>query len=155
MYRSIVGSLRYLVHTRPNISFVVGMVSRFMEAHTTEHMSVVKHLLRYIAGTIDMGCSFSSAPEGPHLIGYSNTDMGGDVDDRSTSGTLFFLGNSSVSLASQKQRMVAMSSYESEYIATASAACQGVWLGILLGDLLGTDPLIADLFVDNKSAIQL
>jgi hypothetical protein len=37
MYRSIVGSLRYLVHTRPNIAFAVGYVSRFMEAPTTEH----------------------------------------------------------------------------------------------------------------------
>ncbi|KAK1684066.1 hypothetical protein QYE76_044914 [Lolium multiflorum] len=48
-----------------------------------------------------------------------------------------------------------MSSCESEYIAVATAACQGVWLGRLLGDLLGTDPLVADLHVDNKSAIQL
>jgi hypothetical protein len=50
---------------------------------------------------------------------------------------------------------VALSSCESEYIAAATAACQGVWLGRLLGDLLGTDPLVADLHVDNKSAIQL
>ena len=48
-----------------------------------------------------------------------------------------------------------MSSCESEYMAAATAACQGVWLGRLLGDLLGTDPLVTNLHVDNKSAIQL
>ncbi|KAK1643694.1 hypothetical protein QYE76_061499 [Lolium multiflorum] len=56
---------------------------------------------------------------------------------------------------SQKQRVVALSSCESEYIAAATMACQGVWLGRLLGDLLGSAPLVADLLVDNKSAIQL
>ena len=51
--------------------------------------------------------------------------------------------------------MVSLSSCESEYIAASTAASQGVWLGRLLGDLLGTDPLVAELHVDNKSAIQL
>jgi hypothetical protein len=116
----------------------------------------VKHLLRYIAGTIDTGCSFSSAPEGAHLIGYSDADHAGDIDDRkSTTGTLFFFGNCPVSWQSQKQRVVALSSCESEYIAAATTACQGVWLGRLLGDLLGSAPLVANLLVDNKSAIQL
>jgi hypothetical protein len=45
-YRSVVGCLRYLVHTRPDISFAVGYVSRFMEAPTTERLATVKHLLR-------------------------------------------------------------------------------------------------------------
>jgi hypothetical protein len=49
-YLSIVGSLRYLVHTRPDITFSVGYVSRFMEAPTTEHLAAVKHLLRYFQG---------------------------------------------------------------------------------------------------------
>jgi hypothetical protein len=56
LYRSIVGSLRYLVHTRPDISFAVGFVSRFMETPTTEHWAAVKHLIRYIAGTLHLGC---------------------------------------------------------------------------------------------------
>jgi hypothetical protein len=55
MYRSLVGSLRYLVHTRPDIAFAVGYVSRFMEKPRQEHLVAVKHLLRYIAGTVDYG----------------------------------------------------------------------------------------------------
>ncbi|XP_066380229.1 uncharacterized mitochondrial protein AtMg00810-like [Miscanthus floridulus] len=52
-YRSIVGGLRYLMHTRPDIAFVVGYVSRFMEDPRKDHWSVVKRLLRYIKGTLD------------------------------------------------------------------------------------------------------
>jgi hypothetical protein len=156
MYRSIVGSLRYLVHTRPDISFSVGMASRFMEAPTTEHLSMVKHLLRYIAGTLNIGCRYSTSAGVAELVGYSDADLAGDLDDRkSTSGTLFFFGNCPVSWQCRKQRGVSLSSCESEYVAAATAACQGVWLGRLLGDLLGVDPLVANLNVDNKAAIQL
>uniref|UniRef100_A0ACD5U8P7 Uncharacterized protein n=1 Tax=Avena sativa TaxID=4498 RepID=A0ACD5U8P7_AVESA len=127
LYRSIIGSLRYLVHTRPDISFAVGMVSRFMEAPTTEHMSAVKHLLRYIAGTINHGCTYVTATDGASLVEFSDADMAGDIDDRkSTSGTLFFFGNSPISWQCQKQRVVSLSSCQSEYMAAATAACQGV-----------------------------
>ena len=57
MYRSVVGSLRYLVHTRPDLAYSVGIVSRFMENPTTEHMSAVKLILRYVKGTINLGCT--------------------------------------------------------------------------------------------------
>lgn len=57
-YRRIIGSLRYLIHTRPDLAFLVGYVSRFMERHTVEHMDAVKRLLRCIAGTIDYGLSY-------------------------------------------------------------------------------------------------
>jgi hypothetical protein len=52
-YRFLVGCLRYLVHTRPNIAFVVGYVSQFMLSPTTEHLNTVKCILCYIVGTID------------------------------------------------------------------------------------------------------
>lgn len=54
-YRSIVGSLRYLVNTWPDLAYSVGYVSRFMEAPREEHMTAVKRILRYIAGTINWG----------------------------------------------------------------------------------------------------
>ena len=54
-YRSIVGSLRYLVNSRPDLAYSVGYISRFMEAPTTEQMAVVKRVLRYVAGTLHFG----------------------------------------------------------------------------------------------------
>ena len=52
-YRSIVGELRYLTHTRPDIGFTVGYVSQFMAEPREDHLAAVKHLLCYVAGTRD------------------------------------------------------------------------------------------------------
>jgi hypothetical protein len=131
-YRSIVGSLRYLVNTRPDIAYVVGIVSRYMEEPGAGHWAAVKQILRYMAGTMNFGCVYKklSLTE-PMLVGFSDSDLASDVDDRkSTSGSMFLLGTSLVTWASQKQRVVALSSCEAEYIASASVACQGIWLSL-------------------------
>jgi hypothetical protein len=57
-YRSIVGGLRYLTHTRPDIAFAVGYVSRFMEDPREDHWTTVKRLLRYVKGTLDQAIIF-------------------------------------------------------------------------------------------------
>lgn len=156
-FRSLVGSLRYLVHTRPDISYSVSYVSRFMEAPTREHMAAVKQILRYIKGTMSFGCCYRRNPtEELNLIGFSDSDMAGDVDDRkSTSGVLFMMGGDPVSWQSQKQKVVALSSCEAEYIAATTAACQGIWLARLLGEMMKEEPRCIKLWVDNKSAIAL
>nr|CAH66624.1 OSIGBa0115A19.5 [Oryza sativa] len=157
MYRSTVGSLRYLVNTRPDLAYSVGYVSRFMEKPTSEHWAAVKHILRYIAGTLDVGCWFGRREKGElRLIGFSDSDMAGDLDDRkSTTGVLYMLGDSLISWQSQKQKVVALSSCEAEYIAATTGACQGIWLNRLLAELLGEDPGQTVMKVDNKSAINL
>jgi hypothetical protein len=94
-----------------------------MEAPTTEHHAAVKHLLRYIAGTTNLGCKYTADGE-EKLTGYSDSDMAGDVDDRkSTSGVLYMLGNNPVTWQSTKQKIVALSSCEAEYVAATTAAC--------------------------------
>uniref|UniRef100_A0ACD6ARQ8 Uncharacterized protein n=1 Tax=Avena sativa TaxID=4498 RepID=A0ACD6ARQ8_AVESA len=155
-YRQIVGSLRYLVHTRPDLAFAVGFVSRFMERPTVEHMPAVKRILRYVAGTTHYGLHYWRKTKEAQLIGYSDSDLAGDIDTRkSTSGTLFFLGNNLVSWQSLKQRVVAQSSCEAEYVAATTAATQGIWLARLLGELLGRKAETVELMVDSKSALAL
>ncbi|WVZ76853.1 hypothetical protein U9M48_024780, partial [Paspalum notatum var. saurae] len=150
-YRSLVGSLRYLVNTRLGLAFSVGYVSRFMEKPTEEHLAAVKRIVRYVAGTIQYGCRYKR-DSNCGLKGYSDSDLAGDVDTRkSTTGVLFFLGKS----LSQKQRAVALSSCEAEYIAAATAACQGIWLARHLGDLRSTATEAVELKVHNKSALAL
>uniref|UniRef100_A0A8R7U4Q1 Reverse transcriptase Ty1/copia-type domain-containing protein n=1 Tax=Triticum urartu TaxID=4572 RepID=A0A8R7U4Q1_TRIUA len=155
-YRSIIGCLRYLVNTRPDIALAVGVRSRYMEAPSTRHWTAVKQILRYIRGTLHYGCSYMKGSGAPSLVGFSNSDHGGDVDDRkSTSGVVFFLGGSVVTWTSQKQKVVATSSCEAEYVAAAAATCQGVWLSRLLADLTGRSVEKFQLYIDNKSAIAL
>ena len=90
------------------------------------------------------------------MLGYSDSDLAGDLDSRkSTSGVLFFLGRSPVSWQSTKQRVVALSSCEAEYIAAATAACQGIWLARLLSELKDSEVQVPVLRVDNKSTISL
>ena len=156
-YRSLVGSLRYLVHTRPDLAFSVGYVSRFMEEPHEDHYAAVKHILRYIAGTCDWGIFYPKKNDGCAVIrGFSDSDLAGDLDSRkSTSGLVFFLGSSPICWQSTKQKVVALSSCEAEYIAAATAACQAVWLARLLAEITGEAVGRPVLRVDNKSTISL
>jgi hypothetical protein len=126
-YRSIIGSLRYLVNTRPDIAYSVGVVSRYMEAPGKEHWAAVKHILRYLKGTIEYGCKYERGTDlKPFLMGFSDSDFAGDVEDmKSTTGVVYFLGKSLVTWASQKQKIATLSSCEAEYVVGAAAACKG------------------------------
>jgi hypothetical protein len=155
-YRSVIGALQYLLHTRPDMVFSVGYLSRFMEAPYEDHLITVKRVLRYLAGTQGHGLHYARHTKGPpRLVGYSDANLGGDIDDRkSTSGIVFFLGGNPITWQATKQRIVALSSCEAEYVAAAAAACQG-WLARLLTDMVGTEYGVSELLVDNQSAIAL
>jgi hypothetical protein len=156
-YRIIVGALRYLVNTRPDLAYVVGYISRFMEKPTVEHLMAVKSVLRYIAGTTDLNCHFGRKRKTSELISYSDSNLARDVDTRqSTTRVLFFLGDSLITWLSQKQRVVALSSCEARYVGATTAACQGIWLGRLLAEFQGeveANPFAMK--IDNQSTIQL
>ena len=114
-------------------------------------------MLRYIAGTLSYGCRYQRKKKGEtSLIGYSNSDLAGYIDTlKSTTSVLFFLGNNIITWQSQKQKVVALSSCEAEYIAATTAACQGIWLARLIAELKGEEAGIVKLKIDNQSAIAL
>ena len=101
-YRSLIGSLRYIVNTRPDLAYAVGVVSRYMEAPGKKHWLAVKRILRYLKGTVGYGCIYTRGGElQSMLLGYSDSDYAGDVEDRrSTSGAVYFLGKSLVTWSS-------------------------------------------------------
>jgi hypothetical protein len=89
-------------------------------------------------------------------VGYCDSDLAGDIDTRkSTTDALFFLGKSLVSWQSLKQRVVALSSCEAEYIAATTAVTQAISMAQLLGELLGRELEVVELKVDSKSALAL
>lgn len=159
LYKQIVGSLRFLCHSRPDISFSVGLVSRFMSKPRTSHMAAVKRILRYLKGTQDFGLLFPrSKRQGgvAEIEAFSDSDWSGDkVDRKSTSGYFFRFLKAPISWCSKKQNVVALSSCEAEYIAVAQAACQVLWMESLLEELKLHYKKPVQLFVDNKSSINL
>jgi hypothetical protein len=85
-YREAVGSLLYLsTHTRPDISFTVGMLGRAMVKPYAQDVVAVKRLMRYISGTRDYGLVLGGTGHST-LVAYSDADWGGDIDRKSTSG---------------------------------------------------------------------
>lgn len=155
-YRSLIGGLRYLVNTRPYIAYSVGVVSRHMETPTSLHMGAVKRILRYVKGTLDYGLRYTKGKGNYILSGFSDSDFAGDKEDRkSTGGMTFYLNENLITWVSQKQKCVALSSCEAEFMAANAAACQGIWLRNLLRQItdLGPGPVI--IYVDNKSTIDL
>jgi hypothetical protein len=118
----------------------------------------MKHILRYVADTKHWGVTYTPGEKGtqPCLIGFSDNNMAGDQDDwKSTNGMIYFLSNNPITWQSSKQKVVALSTCEAEYIAASAAACQAVWLGRLMGELLGRQTSAPMMLVDNKAAISL
>jgi hypothetical protein len=116
LYRQLNGSLMYLVNTRPDICFAVNTLSQFMVEPRRVHWVATKHVLMYLCGTVDYGLAYQRG-DGVHLVGYTDLDWAGCVSDRkSTSGCCFRLGSVVVSWFSRKQKSVALSSAEAEYM---------------------------------------
>ncbi|XP_021971121.1 secreted RxLR effector protein 161-like [Helianthus annuus] len=115
-YRSLVGGLIYLTHTRPELAYAVGVLSRFMQSPLKVHAGAARRVLRYIAATVTYGIWYKRTDK-IELVGFADSDWGACLDDRKTlSAYVFTLGNGAVSWCSKKQNTVALSSIEAEYI---------------------------------------
>ncbi|KAM6584466.1 hypothetical protein CsatB_011468 [Cannabis sativa] len=151
IYRSVIGGLQYLSHTRPDISYAVNKLSQFLKAPTTVHWNGAKRVLRYLKGTMHKGLHIS-CDEPLNLTGYSDADWACCPDDRrSIAGYCVFFGNTLVSWSSKKQPVVARSSTESEYRALAHVAAEISWIESLLKELNFKTPT-AITWCDNMGA---
>jgi hypothetical protein len=155
VYRQLIGSLMYLVNTRPDICFAVNTLSQYMVEPRSVHMVGAKHVLRYVAGTVDFGLDYVRG-DGVSLVGYTDSDWAGCAADRkSTSGCCFSLGSGLVSWFSRKQKSVALSSAEAEYMAASQASCEAIWLRKMLVGLFGQEMAPTVIHCDNQSCIKL
>ncbi len=155
-YREAVGSLLYIsIATRPDISYAVGVLSRFSSNPGMAHWNAVKHLMRYLQGTKDFKLTY--APDGPsdRFTTYSDADFAGEPDSkRSTSGYVIKMGTGAVSWASRLQSIQTLSTTEAEYVSAVAAAQEALWMKNLffeMGFPIDSIPLC----MDNQSAIQV
>jgi hypothetical protein len=154
-YKQIVGSLMYLLATRPDLAYSVCLIARFMEKPTETHLIAAKRILRYLKGTESLGILYKRGIK-QALQGWTDSDYAGDVEDRkSTSGYVYSYGSSAISWSSKKQPIVTQSTTEAEFVAAASCACQGLWLRRILFHLGEDQGKRNVIFCDNSSSIKL
>jgi hypothetical protein len=154
-YQRLVGRLIYLSHTRPDISFAVSVVSRYMHDPREGHMDAVYHILRYLKSAPGKGLIFRKN-EYLNIEGYCDSDWASCSNDRkSTSGYCMFIGGNLVSWKSKKQIVIARSTAETEYRAMALGVAEMLWLRALLVELKINQRTQMKLWCDNKSAISI
>ncbi len=138
LYQYLIGNLIYLTcGRRPDIAFIVGLLSRHNADSKKDHLRAAKRVVRYLEGTMQLGLLYGRTSDGrsptlppPYgLIGYADSNFAGDPKDRKlVMENSFFLNGAVVSWSSKKQRTVSTSTTESEYIAFGHAAKEAVWI---------------------------
>ncbi len=151
-YREAVGSLIYLMTcTRPDLSWIVSKLSQYLSDPYEQHWSTVKHVMRYLKGTIDLELCYKKSDEKLKLVAYSDADWASDLNDRrSTTGYCFSLTQDGplISWKSKKQSTVALSTCEAEY--------KSMYLVQLLNSMDNDCLYIpVQIFEDNQGAIAL
>lgn len=154
-YQQLIGSLMYLaILTRPDIAFSVGYLSQFNNCYNKEHWNYAKHILRYLKKTKSYGLKYSSTGN-LQLIGFVDADWGNNIIDRkSYTGFCFKLMGSLICWGSKKQKNVALSSTEAEFVGLSECSKEAVYLRNLQFEI--TNMLYSVLiYNDNQSAQKL
>ena len=156
-YQSALGSLMYLMlGNRPDIAYAIGILSQHAATPGKAHWDALMRVYRYLRGTTNLKLTYRGSSKAEELLGYVDADFAGDtVDRRSTTGYAFILSGAAVSWASKKQRTVATSSTEAEYVAGSEAAKEAVWFRLILSELGMLKEGPTEILIDNQSAIAL
>ena len=143
--------------TRPDIAYTVSQLGRFSSNPGKQHWAAVKHLFRYVKGTIDIVPTIAPDPSSTELFTtYSDADHGGNPDNgRSTSGYLVKVGTGPIAWMSKLQEIVTLSTTEAEFVSAVKAAQQILWLRNLLFEFGFNFEAPSTLHVDNQSAISV
>ena len=109
VYRQLVGSLMYIVNTRPDICYAVNQLSQAMVKPTKLFWKGSKHVLRYLIAKSEYGLWYRQMDE-VKLHGFTKEDWAGSPSNRKrTSRGIFGIGSTVVSWYSSKQRSVVLS----------------------------------------------
>lgn len=155
--RKLIGSLLYAtLGSRPDLCASVSILSRFQKCSSKILWNMLKRILRYIKGTIDLNLVFKrSNTDDSIVVGYVDSDWGGDlVDRRSTTGFVFKIFGCPVLWGTRKQQTVSLSSTEAEYMALSMATTEACWLKQLLIDFsVHVNHVL--IYEDNQSTIKV
>lgn len=155
-YRNLLGSLAFIANrTRPDITFAVNFLSQYQENPGFKHWQALLRLLGYLKYTSHYMLNLSNVCS-LNLIAYADADYASNIDDRkSCSGYLLLLDQAPISWSSRRQKCVALSTLESEYVAVGEAAKEFVWIQrIVKNELLNLKLNCNIMYCDNLSTIE-
>ncbi|HEV7735995.1 MAG TPA: reverse transcriptase domain-containing protein, partial [Chlamydiales bacterium] len=152
-YQSMVGSLMYaMLGSRPDICFAITKLSQFGSNPTEEHLHAAQRALRYLNATVDFKLVYGTV-NSTDIEGYSDSDWASDVNNRiSTTGYVYALNGGAIAWASRKQRTVALSSTEAEYMALTETCKHAKWMLNLCNQLSFDVDLPVEIRCDSKGA---
>ena len=114
-YQQLVGRLIYLSHTRPNIAFVISVVSQYLHSPKESHLEAVYKILRYLKGSPGRGLFFKKGDSKKVKI-YTDANWAESAEDkRSTTNYCTYVWGNLVTWRSKKQSVIARSSVEAEF----------------------------------------
>ena len=154
-YRALVGKCMYLsTCTRPDISYAVRELARFMSNYGRRHYDAAKHLLRYLKGTISRGIIYGDCTDlTPSFRAFCDSDWAMSERRKSVSGYIILCGGGPISWSSKQQGIVALSTCEAEYISCTHCAREIIWLRSLFKELGFPQPEATLLYCDNLGTV--
>jgi hypothetical protein len=155
-YQQLIGSLLYAqIGTRPDISFAVARLSQFASNPSPHHARLAKYVLAYLNATKNKALRYAGGKSGDNLHGFADSSWGDQEDRHSTSGFVFILANAAISWCSRKQKTIAQSTTEAEYMSVCEASNQAAWYRTFLEELGYEMNSPIPLHCDNKGAVDL
>ncbi|GAB2294239.1 hypothetical protein Dimus_038287 [Dionaea muscipula] len=155
-YLNAIGSVMFsMISTRPDLSFSISLLSRYMSNPGIDHWVALKWLLRYLNSSISVGLLFGKWTNSLDLAAFVDSDYAGDRDSRkSTTSYVVTLAGNCISWKSQLQPLVALSSTEAEYIAITDCFKEAIWIQGLLKEISVLDRNCT-VYTDSQSALHL
>ena len=158
-YQAVIGGLMFaMICTRPDIAYAVNSLAQFASNPLPVHIQALKRVLRYLRGSIHRRIIYTGtdAPDAqPELVGYSDASWGGGAGCRSVTGYAFMLAGGVISWQSARQKTVALSTVEAEYMATAAAVKEAIWWRSFFGGLGHDTSRSTLLHSDSQGSIAL
>jgi hypothetical protein len=158
LFREIVGSLLWVMGlTRPDVGWIVGRLSQYLNKSTEVHMEAARRVLRYLHKTKGIPLRLRMQDDFC-IIAYSDADWATDsVTRKSVTGYVVFVGEKGgfIAAKSKAQATQAMSSTEAEYVAASAAAQEVIYLAMFYDELGFKMTKMPVLRVDNQSAIAI
>src|ERR1700678_3599935 len=128
----LLGELQFLANcTRPDIAFAMNRLASYTANPSLQHVTAVKRILRYLAGTKDLGITYSKNSTNlseNSFFGFADAAFANHDDHKSTSGYVFMAAGGAITWKSKKQTTIALSSTEAEYVALSEARREAWWL---------------------------